>query len=177
MRKLSAIIVVLVLAALPCFGDVFVLNDGTEIEGAVIRTSSDGRVTIKMENGVSTYHVSEFAPKTVVEHFANVDINAPKRPGSSKSSRTRHSEIQDASEKEKVVLGLMLGGIAFVVIGSLWMIISAFAETPVWGIAFLLSAGIAELAFIFVHWERAKSPLMTQFLGGALFIAATLVAK
>lgn len=69
-------------------------------------------------------------------------------------------------------MGAILG-----VIGSLWMMIAAFAENPVWGIAFLLSGGLAELAFVFVHWDRAKSPLLTQIIGIALFVGVFLIAR
>ena len=33
------------------------------------------------------------------------------------------------------------------------------------------------MAFIFVHWERAKWPLLVQFLGVAVLIFALLVAS
>ena len=181
MRKLCILTVMAALAALSCLGDVFVLKDGTEIDGTLTRTSPDGNISIKMKTGIRTHHVSEFSEETVEKHFADIEIRAPEprprvaAPSSTRQQPTATSQLKEP--KKKVAVGLTITGAVLILIGGLWMTISAFAESPVWGIAFLLSAGIAELAFIFVHWNRAKSPLLTQFLGVALIGAAILVAK
>jgi hypothetical protein len=40
----------------------------------------------------------------------------------------------------------------------------------VWGIALILSSGIASLAFVVLYWDEAKSPFCTSLLGSALLI-------
>jgi hypothetical protein len=167
------------LMGIPCLADVFTLKDGSQIEGSVARTGADGRITVNMRTGIRTYHVSEFTTETIEKHFADVTVNAPKPATPPRKINSPHADTKGVLQKEmpKAILGLIIGGVLLVVLGGLWMTIAAFAESPVWGIAFLMSAGVAELAFIFVNWERAKSPLLTQAIGVALFVAAILIAK
>ncbi len=181
MRRFTMLTAAIALLALPCFAEVFVLQDGTEIEGTVTRTSADGHVTIRTSTGIRTHHVSEFAADTREKHFANLNVRETTPATPPRMTQTQRTQTEPDTKtqegKPKAVLGLMTGGAILIGIGSLWMLIAAFAETPVWGIAFLLSAGLAELAFVFVHWDRAKSPLFTQIIGVALFAAAFLIAR
>ena len=185
MKIYAAIVLVLGAAALSCLGDVFSLKDGSQLEGTVTRTSPNGRVSIKMRTGVRTYHVSEFTQETRDAYLSHVKTTAPttaSRPGpratasvSSKPNPTTSLAISDP--KAKLALVCLIAGCVLCGIGGLWMTISAFAESPVWGIAFLMSGGVAELAFMFVHWERAKAPIFTQVLGLGLCLVAILVAQ
>ena len=181
MRALILSVAAMALMATAGVAEVLVLNNGEQVEGTIARISPDGRVTIKMKSGVRTYRVAEFAEETRAKHFADLKVVPPRqapggrpRPSRAKASRTA-TGIE--APKAKAAVGLIIGGVVIVGIGGLWMMIAAFAESPVWGIAFLLSGGGAELAFMFLHWERAKGPVITQLLGAGVLVAAIVFAK
>ena len=181
MRKLILSMVAMALFAATGLAEVFVLKNREQVEGTIARIGADGRVTVKMKSGVRSYRVSEFSEETRAKHFANVKVASalPTKAARSRSSRAQEPRKMtgvDAPE-EKAAVGVVIAGVALVCIGGLWMLIAAFAESPIWGIAFLLSGGGAELAFMFLHWDRAKGPIITQLLGAGLFVAAIVLAK
>ncbi|MBT3293709.1 MAG: hypothetical protein HN919_00195 [Verrucomicrobia bacterium] len=178
MRIWIILLVTMVLVAATSFAEVFVLNNGEEVEGTIARTSADGRVTIKMKSGVRTYRVTEFAEATRAKHFADLKVTMPKqrRNVRTSSAKVAGASLADPSE-QKQLAGLIIAGIVLICIGGLWMTIAAFAESPIWGIAFLLSGGVAELAFMVLHWDRAKGPIATQVLGIGLLIAGVVLAS
>ncbi len=63
-------------------------------------------------------------------------------------------------------LGLLATAFAW-----LWLLGQAFTESVPWGVACLLLPP-ASLAFVAVHWERARNPFLLQVLG----VAAVLFA-
>lgn len=63
---------------------------------------------------------------------------------------------------------MMLGG-ALLFIGGIWLLIEAFTTSILWGIGCLLITPVS-LVFIFVYWDRAKSPFILQLVGLALII-------
>lgn len=178
MKHYAILMIGFALAATPCWSEVFVLRDGNQVEGSISRTSPDGRVTIKMKTGVRTYHVSEFSEETTDMHFLELEAAARERQEQIMRTAKKKQKKAPATESEqKTILALIIAGSVLAVIGGFWMIIAGFAESPVWGIAFLLSAGIAEIAFIFVNWDRAKAPFLTQLCGAGLIITAFIIAK
>jgi hypothetical protein len=168
--------------ALTASADFFILNGGGLVEGSVLRTNANGSVTIKTKSGVQTYSVAEFTDETRDMHFAGVEIPVEAEA----TQQTQPAESRDPTGllsmgarhvSGKHVAGLAIAGAVCLAIGGLWMIIAGFAESPLWGIAFLISGGIAELAFIFTHWHRAKTPLLIQILGVALLVGAMLASR
>jgi YgiT-type zinc finger domain-containing protein len=167
---------------LPCLGGTYVLDNGRAITGSVVRTSADGMVTIRTETGVLTYRLDEFDDYTTDWYFSDLKASIERaRAAPARTARTEPSVAKPGpgsiNPMATSVKGLIAAGLLVLAIGGLWMIVAAFAVSPVWGIAFILSAFIAQLAFIFVHWDRAKSPLLTQFLGILLLIGAFLLAR
>lgn len=75
------------------------------------------------------------------------------------------------------LLGLVVIAALFViVIGAIWMLIQAFSESVLWGLGCLFLAPV-QLAFLIVHWRKAKDPFFLQLMGvGAIFVAAFLGA-
>ena len=70
--------------------------------------------------------------------------------------------------------GIEMLGLAILVIGGLWLLIEAFTASILWGIGCLLITPVS-LVFIFVHWDRAKSPFILQLVGLALIISNTFL--
>ncbi len=70
--------------------------------------------------------------------------------------------------------GIEMLGLAILVIGGLWLLIEAFTTSILWGIGCLLITPVS-LVFIFVHWDRAKSPFILQLVGLALIISNTFL--
>lgn len=69
---------------------------------------------------------------------------------------------------------IYLAGMILCAIGGLWGIIRGFQEGVLWGIAIIL-CGIAWIAFLIVHWQRAKDPFFLQLLGIAAILFAIVV--
>ena len=57
---------------------------------------------------------------------------------------------------------LFIIGIVLVVC-NIWIIIEAFSESIIWGLlAFFFP--LAQLVFVFLHWDRVKTPALTTLL-------------
>jgi hypothetical protein len=169
---LSVIMLVALASILPASADTFSLKDGKTVDGTILRTAGS-KVTLKTKSGISTYDILQFDEKTRVEHFRNIKAAERSQP-----KRTSTAGSANPGEPiHKAVLGLMIAGAVFCVIGSLWFIVAGFAESVGWGIALILFNGIAGLAFLILHWDRAKSPVLTYLLGIALIIGAALLGK
>jgi hypothetical protein len=70
--------------------------------------------------------------------------------------------------------GIEMLGLAILVIGGLWLLIEAFTTSILWGIGCLLITPVS-LVFIFVHWDKAKSPFILQLVGLALIMSNTFL--
>lgn len=174
----SAIMLVAFACVLPASAETFVLNDGKEIEGTTLRTNGR-KVTLKTKSGVSTYDVLEFDQKTRDKHFEDLEtvvVQAAKVQSGPETKSVR-TPMNLAESKPKAVGALVIAGAVICVISSLWFIIAGFAESVGWGIALILFNGIAGLAFLILHWDRAKSPVLTYLLGIGLMITAALLGK
>lgn len=75
------------------------------------------------------------------------------------------------------LLGLVVIAALFViVIGGIWMLIQAFSESVLWGLGCLFLFPV-QLAFLIVHWRKAKDPFFLQLMGlGAIVVAGFLGA-
>lgn len=70
---------------------------------------------------------------------------------------------------------VVLVGLLAIVLGGLWMLVQAFSESLLWGFGCLLLPGPVSLAFLIVHWRRARSPFYLQLLGVAAILVAAVV--
>ena len=65
-------------------------------------------------------------------------------------------------------------GMLVVAIASLWLIVTAFSEGIIWGLLTLFT-GVGAIAFIILHWDRAKRPFGWALLGGLLSVVAAVL--
>lgn len=70
----------------------------------------------------------------------------------------------------------ILAGFALVIVGAIFMLIHGFKESPLWGIGMLLF-GPVTLAFLILHWAKAKNAFFIQLYGIGFLFAGALVYK
>lgn len=111
MRRFALLMAAVAFLALPCFAEVFILRDGTEIDGSVTRTSEDGRITIRTPTGIRSHHVSEFTADTIDKHFSDIEVRQPQPVPSPSMSRPRRTQTEPdrktQTTKPKAILGLI----------------------------------------------------------------------
>jgi len=100
---------------------------------------------------------------------AGTDEEVRAEPGS------RTDALDSSDSKTMAASGLFAAGAVLCVVGTLWFIIAGFAESVLWGIALILFNGIAGLAFLVLHWKRAKSPVLTYLMGWGLILVSSLL--
>lgn len=66
---------------------------------------------------------------------------------------------------------LMVVAYAFIIVGSIMMLIEAFRESVLWGVACLLLP-IVSLFFLIVHWNVAKKGFVVQLIGCVLLVVS-----
>lgn len=71
---------------------------------------------------------------------------------------------------------LMIIGVILSVIGGVMILIAAFRESVLWGIASLLVPLVA-LIFVFTHWQETKNGFFYSIVGAALIVAASLMSS
>ena len=67
-------------------------------------------------------------------------------------------------------MALLVLGIILSVVGGLWLLITAFQESVLWGFGCLI-VPIVSLIFVFLHWEESRKPLLIALAGNVLAIA------
>ena len=68
---------------------------------------------------------------------------------------------------------LALIAVFIIVVGGILLLIEAFKEGIIWGLACLLVSPVA-LIFTILHWDVAKKPFFIQLFGvGFLFLVAS----
>ena len=168
--------------------DTFVLNDGRQIEGSVLRTSGS-KVTLRTKTGVATYDVMEFDEETRTEHFEQLETDLIRwrmqeaerikeaeraKAAAERAAKQPSREPFDASKMAAIFIRV---GFLLCLIGSLWLIVQGFAVSPVWGIALIIGNGIAGFAFLVLHTERAKAPVLTWVAGAVLILVSWFAAS
>lgn len=58
-------------------------------------------------------------------------------------------------------------GLGLVLVGNIWMLVRAFTESILWGLA-VLFLPIVGLFFLVMHWDKAKHPFLVNLLGIAM---------
>lgn len=59
-------------------------------------------------------------------------------------------------------------GVVIFLVGGVWLLVLAFAESILWGMGSLLLWPATTIAFGIAHWSRARLPLMLHFAGLAI---------
>ena len=70
----------------------------------------------------------------------------------------------------------ILLGLVILLIGSISYLIAAFRAGILWGLGCLLLPPVS-LVFLFVHWQEAKKPFLTQLLGWGLILFFTFAEQ
>jgi len=71
---------------------------------------------------------------------------------------------------------LVLIGLLLCILGALTFLVATFRESVLWGIACLVLP-FASLAFLIIHWQKAKDPFFMQLYGIAFVIGAVLLSN
>lgn len=162
--------------------DVFTLKDGQQVEGSVLRTSADGRVTIKTSKGISTFGVLEFSEDTQIEHFEELaesillKIEAASEGQADADSPVKSSSTEAADKtlpttsksKAPAAIAMMGAGVVLMVIGGVWFIIAGFSVSPMWGIALLLFNSLP--GFVFFTVLRGPGVFFCNGVAGLAFL-------
>jgi hypothetical protein len=69
---------------------------------------------------------------------------------------------------------LVLVGLLLVIVGGLAFLLAAFREGVLWGLACLF-VPFATLAFLVIHWQKAKDSFFLQLYGVAAIFGAVLL--
>ncbi len=69
---------------------------------------------------------------------------------------------------------LVLVGLVLVLVGGIAFLIAAFREGVLWGLACLF-VPFATLAFLVIHWQKAKDSFFLQLYGLAAMLGAVLL--
>jgi hypothetical protein len=71
---------------------------------------------------------------------------------------------------------VMWGGLILLLVGGLMFLLSAFSESILWGLG-VLFVPFVSLAFLILHWGRAKDSFFLQLWGLALVMLGVLAFK
>ncbi len=75
---------------------------------------------------------------------------------------------------EDLLIALAYGGGIISLIGGLWLLIAAFQQSILWGLA-VLFVPLAEFIFIIMHWDRAAWPFIVSLAGFAMSVIAVVI--
>lgn len=73
-----------------------------------------------------------------------------------------------------IALILVLIGLLLVLVGGIAFIVATFRESVLWGLACLF-VPFASLAFLIIHWQKAKDPFFMQLYGIVFIIGAAIL--
>ncbi len=68
---------------------------------------------------------------------------------------------------EIVMWSFVVAGGTLAVIGSFWLLFTAFEESAWWGLACLIIP-VAPLIFVPLHWKRAGTPFLVTLVGSII---------
>jgi hypothetical protein len=72
-----------------------------------------------------------------------------------------------------ILLLVLVVGMVLAFAGGLWLLIVAFRQSILWGLAYMF-VPFAALVFIIVHWQEAKKPFLVLLLGLALMVGPVI---
>ena len=64
---------------------------------------------------------------------------------------------------------LIIAALFAVVVGGIWLVVLAFRESALWGLAALF-VPFGKLAFVVTHWEEAKTPFLTSICATVVLV-------
>jgi len=68
---------------------------------------------------------------------------------------------------------LLVGGAVCVGTG-LWLLVLAFQESLLWGLAYIF-VPFASLVFLIMHWDKTKQPFLYSLAGVAVLVAGMVM--
>jgi len=148
------------------------LKNGTRIEGTILRFSPNGEVVMKTATGISNIPLANF-DKASIENLENqfAAVNVKKLAGASKPNKQQRAQkkIQgwhQMNQEQKTALYVMGAGVIVMFFSWILLLVAAFKENPMWGIAILLFS-IAGLIFYILHFGKAKLSFLLQLVAFA----------
>jgi hypothetical protein len=164
MRRRHDVLPILVLLALVVTGraEAYRLRNGTSVEGDITRVEGNS-VVIRTATGYSTYHINEFEYETKKSIMARYAIR----------------RTLDTASSAKEAIGItfsdpeylcVISGLCLLLVAYVWLVVAGFAESPVWGLAIVLSNFLGGLAFTVLHFRRAKWPILLTAAGIGLLV-------
>gem|GEM_PF-2765530 len=151
------------------------LKNGTAIEGKVLRLSPAGDAVLQTTTGISNVPLHDFDKESVQRlerQFAGHDLSKLLRAAKAAEARQPRSSSNwqgwhALTPEEKRGLLLICAGTAVGVIAWILLLVAAFKENPVWGIAILLF-GAAGLIFFILHFNKAKLAFLLHVIAIAM---------
>ena len=161
-KILSIVSLLVIVMSNIILAETYELRNGDSIEGEIARIEGES-VMFKTAAGISSYQLDELEYETSKGIRLNYGIK--------KTVETADtvSEVAQATFSDPEYLWV-LGGMVLIFIGYISFIISGFAENPLWGIAIILANFLAGIAFTFLHFRRARLPLLISLVGIAAMV-------
>lgn len=150
--------IALMLCTCPARADVIRLKNGTSLTGEIAH--AEGALI-----SVRTVHGTKIIQKSDLEG-AEAPRGYQRAPS---TSRREPSVFMAFFKKASLVICILLFIVAW-----LWVILLAFSESPLWGIAVILFHPFGALCLTVAHWERARIPFVMHLIG-CLFLAVALL--
>ena len=148
-------------------------QDGTTLTGIWTDIDSQGFFTIRHDGGVRRANVNQVTEPMRTQFIEEAnrekliylkDIN-----GVSEAAPNGLVGLFGDLLITKPQLHFIWIACACIIISGLLMLIASFAESPVWGLCFLMF-GISWIPFLFLHPRRAWKPTLLSFIGIGLFV-------
>jgi len=159
------------------------LKNGHAIDGTVLRITPGGDAVVRTSSGISNVSLNEFdqaSIKKLEKQFATLDLKKLADGAKPRSQQRALRNVQgwdELSDKQKAGVGMMGFGMIAALLGWILLLIAAFKENPMWGIAILLF-GIAGFIFFILHFNKAKLAFLFTVLGtGGLIGGALMVMQ
>lgn len=75
---------------------------------------------------------------------------------------------------EALGLIIFIIGVLIAAVGGIWLLITGFGESILWGLA-MLFIPLVGLIFVILHWDKAKKPFLVNIVGAAIIFVGSLL--
>lgn len=153
------------------------MTDGSELTGKIKSFTKDDAMIVVHENGVRkvplplvseparTQFRTEHAEQQAEELTEFAEATAPIAAELGKQMG-RHMAEQIAENYESTGdEWLLVVGIGLVILGAVLSFFASFAESPTWGLCYVLTSGLSWLPFLFCCFRRAWFPTLVSIAG------------
>lgn len=158
----------------------FSLTDGTELVGRVKSFTDDDAILVVHENGVRRVPLSsvaepmrsqlraEHAEQQAAELKEFADAVGPVAADLGRQYGESMAELVAENYESNGYEWVLVIGVGLTLLGVVWSFFASFAESPTWGLCYVLTGGLSWLPFVFCCFKRAWFPttLMLAGLGG-----------